>query len=342
MASSAERETCGSNNNCQLNAITTCTGCNTPFCTTHMNDHRRLLDKEMNNIINKCEQLKNKFKQQVPKLDFSAQIKNIDDWEKQSIEKIKLKAKELRDILQPKTAPIDYLSKELEQLSAKLNKLRQNNNFNDKDINESNQSLKVIENGIEAPPHVCINRRSNKSLIENISISVFKVTTDLFNQMSNKSISFERDGQVAVHNSSDDCTEIRGKTEYEKGCHAIYLRIEELSNSWMLLGINSKSAPLQNDSYQLASTYGWSNDNFIWEKGQNKFNRSKVRIDIKKDDLICLMLDCDNHIIVMFNTRTLTKHELDVDISAGVCPLPWQIQVILCEANSRVRLEHSV
>jgi hypothetical protein len=154
--------------------------------------------------------------------------------------------------------------------------------------------------------------------------------------VSNDSVSIDDEGQLAIHDNSDNCTEIRGKNEYEKGCHEIYLRIEELSNAWMFLGINSKSTLLQNTSYNSKSTYGWSNDNSVWENGENKRNPSIDRINMIKGDLISLMLDCDNRIIHMYIKRTDKTHILNVLPSQ--CPIPWQIHVNLCEPNSRVRL----
>jgi hypothetical protein len=337
MASSPQPKRCEINDKCEIPASLECIGCKKSFCNEHIMDHRRSFDKEMDDIMNKLNQIKKDLDPQTNKADHLTLEKEIKKWKNDSIAKIKKQANELQDKLRqsfdaPKT---DMLSR-IQKLSDELKKLRETNNFVEQDIDKWKKTLKDLETYVTWSAKVRVARHDNDSLVGTLSVDVFKIETEVFNKVSNDSVRLEQDGQVAVHNHPDLCTEIRGKTEYKKGCHEIYLRIEEISTSWMFLGINSsKSTPLQNDSYTSKSTYGWSNDNCVWEKGAYKSNQS-ARIDMNKNDLISLVLDCDNRRIEIHNKRMSAKHEMKVDDLQ--CPLPWQIHVNLCEPNSRVRL----
>jgi hypothetical protein len=57
---------------------------------------------------------------------------------------------------------------------------------------------------------------------------------------------------------------------------------------------------------------------------------------MKTNDIISLILDCDERLIMMINERSKAKHELPVNIDN--CPLPWQLHVVLHEPNSRIRI----
>ena len=70
--------------------------------------------------------------------------------------------------------------------------------------------------------------------------------------------------------------------------------------------------------------------------GQHSINTSTPRIEMKMNDIIILIFDCDQRKISMINERTNIKHELSVNIDH--CPFPWQLHINLYEPNSRVRI----
>jgi hypothetical protein len=337
MATSSTQKSCARGNDCKQSAVITCEGWSTAFCMKHMNDHRRLLDEKIKPIISQCDSLKKVLNGQTTEPDINILLKKIDNWEKQSIAKIQQEAKKCRQRLrQPNTVLMSDSSKKLQELSEQLKKSREDLNFIETDLKHWQQQLKDLEAELTTPPKVYMNQHNNDSLLASIFVNVFKIATDSFERVSDTSVQIEEDGKVAVHDGSAHCTEIRGKNEYNSGCHEIRLRIEQLSNSWMFLGINSKSTLIQNESYNLKSTYGWSKDNCIWSNGKYKRNELKPYIEIQNNDTITLLFDCDNHTIAMINRRTNAEHAMTVDVLQ--CPLPWQIHVILCEPGSRVRL----
>ena len=57
---------------------------------------------------------------------------------------------------------------------------------------------------------------------------------------------------------------------------------------------------------------------------------------MKVNDVISLIIDCNHCQISIINERTETKQELAVDTK--YCALPWQLQVILLDNNTRIRI----
>jgi len=95
---------CAMDGSCKLAAVYNCRGCSTTFCCTHVIDHRGKLGEELNVITSEHNQLKDIFTQHTSDPNLHSLVKTIDEWEKESIEKIQQKAKDLREqLLQPIT-----------------------------------------------------------------------------------------------------------------------------------------------------------------------------------------------------------------------------------------------
>jgi len=337
MASSSTRKQCANDDGCKQAAVTNCEGCSKAFCIKHMIDHRRLLDEEMNVIIDEHDYLKNILNQQTTKPDSHSLIKEIDQWEKESITKIQKRAQELRqELFQSTSAYTSDLSKKLQQLSEQLKRGREHDDFIETDLQNWKKTLENLKTNLISLSTISINRDDNVSLVQNISITSFIKTSEKFERVSDNRVRIEESGQVAIHDASNDHTEIRGKNEYISGSHKIRLCIEQSSGGWMFLGINSKLTSLQPLSYSSKSTYGWTNNNAIWSNGQKNRNNSNDVIEMEEKDVINLIMDCDRRTITMINERTNKKHEMAVNIVH--CPFPWQLHVNLLEPNSSIRI----
>jgi hypothetical protein len=337
MASSSTRKQCANDGGCKQAAVTTCEGCSKAFCVKHFNDHRRLLDEEMNMIIDEHDHLKHTLNQRTTKLDTHPLIKELENWEKESIAKIQQRAQELRqELLESTAAHTGDLLKTLQQLSEQLKQCREQDDFIEIDLQLWKKTLDNLKTDLTSLSTICINRHNNVSLVQDISINLFVVMKEEFELVSDNGVRIEESGQVVIHDAPNNHIEVRGKNEYASGSHTIRLCIEETSDTWMLLGINSKLTSLQRLSYNSQSTYGWSSNNDIWSNGQKNRNNSNDVIEMKKNDIINLILDCDKQAIMMVNERTNKKHEMAVNIFH--CPFPWQLHINLFEANSRVRI----
>jgi hypothetical protein len=337
MASASTRKHCANGDGCKQAGVAHCEGCSQMFCGKHFIDHRRLLGEELNVIFSDCNEIKDVLNQQTVS-DTHPLIKEIDEWEKKSIATIQERANELRQqLLQSGAGHSNELSQKLRQLSEQSNEALEHDSFTETDLRQWKKILEDLKTDLASPPTISIHSDDNLSLVQNIFVHLLKVTKDVFERVSDDNVRIGENGQVvSLSGTSNNHREIRGRNEYASGSHQIRLHIEEFSNTWMLLGINSKSIPLHNESYQCRSSYGWASNNMIWSYGQEKQNHSKIDIEMKKGDIISLILDCDSRTVTMVNERTNMKHELLVNVI--YCPLPWQLHVNLSEPNSRVRI----
>jgi hypothetical protein len=337
MASTSTRKQCANGDGCKQAGIAHCEGCSNMFCGKHFNDHRRLLGEELNVIFSGCNEIKDTLNHQTAKPETHPFIKQIDEWENKSIAAIQQRAKELRQqLLQSSVGHRNEVSKKLRQLCEQSNEALEHDSFSETDLRQWKKVLEELKADLSSPPTISIDLDDNSPLIQNLSMNLFKMTKDIFERVSDTRVRIEENGNIVIHDRKFDHVEIRGKNEYTSGIHKIRVCIEESSNNWMLLGINCKLTALQNLSYESESTYGWSNDNYIWLNGQTKQNNSNINIEMKKGDVISLTFDCDKRTIMMINERTNNRHELSVNTT--YCPFPWQLQVNLFGANDRVRI----
>jgi phosphomevalonate kinase len=89
-------------------------------------------------------------------------IKQIDQWENDSISKIKQKAKQYRDEL------INYTNETINQIEIKLNNSNEplitnqkKNNFNEFDLNKLKEKLEELKKKLYQPTNVLIKQQSN-------------------------------------------------------------------------------------------------------------------------------------------------------------------------------------
>ena len=150
MASSSTRKQCANGNGCKQMAAALCEGCSQALCegcsqalcTKHFIDHRRFLGEEMNGIISEHDQFQHTLNQKTTNPESHPLITQIDEWEKESIVKIRQKAKQLRqELLQLATVHLDELSKKLRHLSEKLKEGREEDSFVETDLRDWKKSL---------------------------------------------------------------------------------------------------------------------------------------------------------------------------------------------------------
>ena len=336
MASSALRKQCAHDNGCKQMAAALCEGCSQALCTKHFIVHRRLLGEEMNVIISEYDELQHTLNQQTANADSHPLLEQINEWEQESIAGIQQKAKELRqELLELTTVHLDGLSKKLRHLSEKLKEGREHDSFVETDLHVWKKALDDLKANLTSPSTFSISRHDKDPLVQNVAVKSLE-TNELFERVLENIVRIDENGQVVFHEKIDGYVEVRGKNEYTSGCHEIRLFIEESADSWMFLGINSKSTPLQYKSYYAKSAYGWANDNYLWLNGKKHSNTSIFCIEMKTNDIIGLKFDCDTHKILMVNERKNAKYELDVNIKH--CPFPWQLHVILFKSNGRMRI----
>jgi len=327
---------CASDHTCTQNAVTKCKGCSKSFCITHYDSHPRLFREEIAEIIGEQHQFENRLHQQISTPALHPLIKQIDEWEKESIDKIQQRANELRQqLLQLTTPHTNQLSQRCEQLSEQLITGQTYDTFIETDIHRWKQMLNDLKANLASPSTIAINQYMNIPLVQDIYV-LSTATNELFLQAFDTKVQIEENGQLAIHDVSIDTTEIRGRNAYTTGCHKIRLRTERSANKWTFLGINSKLTPLQSQSNSCPSSYGWSTNHYSWSNGQPNSTLPNKCIEMKTGDIISLIIDCDKFSIIMINERSEVKHELTVNVDN--CPVPWQLHVVLQEPLSRIRI----
>ncbi|CAF3362117.1 unnamed protein product [Rotaria socialis] len=336
MASDVTRKHCASSDACKQTGIAVCEGCSQAFCTKHFIHHRQFLGDQIDAVISEYDQVQYALNEQKTNIDSHPLMKQISDWEKESIVKIQEKARELRqELIQKNTIHLEKLSKKLQDLSEQLKLGREHDSFVEVDIGNWKKSLNDLKENLALNSILRINQDCGTPLVQNVSVNSIE-NDEIFDRVFDNSARIEENGLAAIHTNNASFTEVRGRNEYSTGCHRIRLSIQQSFDKWLFLGVIAKSAPLQETPYSCKSTYGWSSNNLTWLNGQANGNQLPTRIEMKTNDTITLIFDCDNRKILMINERSNTIFDLVVGLNN--CPLPWQLHVILYEPNSHVRI----
>jgi phosphomevalonate kinase len=149
-----------------------CKGCSQIFCYIHLTDHRENINKDFNQIEDDYNLFRETLNDQKNDPEKRSLVKEIDQWEKDSIMKIKQTAKECKQTL------IDYINKDFINIENKLNKLtneikeiRKKNKFNEKNLNEIKQNLNKLKEELDKPSNVSIQQEYS-SFINKIFVIV--------------------------------------------------------------------------------------------------------------------------------------------------------------------------
>ncbi len=134
-----------------------CEGCLQIFCFNHLNDHRQQLNQQFDELEINRDLFRQTFNEQIndPRKHFL--IKQIDKWEFDSIEIIQKTAKQCKDqILQLTDQHFQQIEINLNKITNELREIREENNFNEIDLNILKQKLTKLEKTIRRNPK-CFN-----------------------------------------------------------------------------------------------------------------------------------------------------------------------------------------
>ncbi|CAF4908882.1 unnamed protein product [Rotaria sp. Silwood1] len=264
-------------------------------------------------------------------------VKKINQWEQESIVKIRQAAEEARNrLIKTTTEYTNDLKQKLNNLSDELRQGQEDNDFIETDLQQWIQKLEELKKELHSPATVAVQEDStpliSKILIRNQN------TFDLFERVCGTA-EIKENGCLVVKNNSSNHTEIRGQNEYNTGRHRVSFQIEQLaSGGWIFFGIISKAEPMQTSSYSSPSSYGWSNQNQIFSGAAGQIISGET-IEIVENDTITLLIDCNQKTVRLENDRLNKSIQQLVDINK--CPFPWQLHLNLYLANTRVRILNS-
>jgi hypothetical protein len=225
----------------------------------------------------------------------------------------------------------EQLSKRFNELKEELNNAQKNNDFMETDLKKWSNRLDKLKSYVESPPIVSIQ---DDKFISKLSICT--IPDDIF-ETSAGDLRIEDNSQIVVHGPSVGHAVVRGSGEYSIGEHRFRFKIESYNiNKWIFFGVISHKVTMQSNTWAISSCYGWGGQdstilNCAMHSGFNGY-----LCDFELNDIIELLLDCDNRTICMTNQRTKCTHRMNIDLIK--CPFPWHFILNLFYPNDRVRI----
>lgn len=138
-----------------------CEGCSQNFCLNCLTKHVQKLSQQLDEIENDHDQFQQKILQEKDNLKNHLLIQEINQWETDSINKIKQTAEQSRLILN------NYTSKSIIEIENKLNILaqeikrsREEKEFTEIDLNLFIKKLKILKDELDQPPKASIEQQS--------------------------------------------------------------------------------------------------------------------------------------------------------------------------------------
>jgi len=139
-----------------------CEGCSQNFCLNCLTIHVQTLSKQLDEIEHDHDQFREKFNDQKDDPEKHPLIQQIDKWEKDSINKIEQAAHECKQKL------INYINNHFIEIENKLNdtakeiiRIRQQNEFNEIDLNQFKENLNKLKEELDKPSNVSIEEHSS-------------------------------------------------------------------------------------------------------------------------------------------------------------------------------------
>jgi sugar lactone lactonase YvrE len=149
-----------------------CEGCLQIFCRVHLNDHCQELSQQLDEIEFNRDLFRQTLNEQIENPQKHFLIKQIEQWELNSIEIIQKIAKECKEkLFQYTNEHFNRIEINLNQLTNQLKEIRRENDFNEMDLNQLKEKLTKLEVELDQIPNISIQQHST-SFIKKISVVV--------------------------------------------------------------------------------------------------------------------------------------------------------------------------
>ncbi|CAF1209301.1 unnamed protein product [Adineta steineri] len=165
---------------CNKDKITyLCDGCLKNFCLMDLTKHRQILNEELHHIINDYDRFKQIFSEQKPSPHDLSLIDQINQWEINSIQKIKQRAKNCREIvIELLQTCINDIEMKFNDLNEQLKQFHSENEFNEINLNYLRTELIKIRQESNNPSTISIQQDSQPFINE---ISVISLESKFVN-----------------------------------------------------------------------------------------------------------------------------------------------------------------
>ncbi|CAF1372679.1 unnamed protein product [Adineta steineri] len=291
----------------KANATCLCSGCSKDFCFQHLTEHRQILHRQLDEIINNHDQFQQTIIQQKQNPLNSSLIQQINQWEKNSVHQIQQTAEECRQTLMKLTQKsINDVENKFVKLSQNLKEVREENEFNEIDLNNFQLKLTQITNEFLQPANISI-RQDSQEFIKKISI------ISSFEQIRTKKIKFQQFA-VTVAGGNGDGQNLN-QLSYPRGIFidnkkSIYIadwrndRIVKWkldSNTGQIIVNGNENGDQNNQlSYPTNIIFDKKNNSFIISnEGNNRviryFDKNQTNQEILMSNIACFGLTIDKN-----------------------------------------------
>jgi hypothetical protein len=160
-------DTCG-----KAKGISKCEGCSKIFCYNHFGDHRQELNQQLDEVEVSRDLFRQTLTEQTAKPQKHALIQEINDWERDSINKIRQTAEEARKMLpEHTTRHINEIEGKLNKLTDQLRRGRQENDFIETDLGHWKEQLTQLTKELSKPSNITL-KQDLKPFVTKIYVDV--------------------------------------------------------------------------------------------------------------------------------------------------------------------------
>ncbi|CAF1152603.1 unnamed protein product [Adineta steineri] len=156
---------------CNEDKITfNCKGCSKEFCLTDLTEHCEILTNELHSITYQYNEFTQTIDEQKQNPQNHSLIKQINQWEIESIDKIQQKAQEYREnAIKSLQTCINDVEMKFKDLDEQIKQIQKENEFNEINLNYLRNQLKEMTEELNNPLKISI-KQDLQSLINEISI----------------------------------------------------------------------------------------------------------------------------------------------------------------------------
>lgn len=177
-------------------AILKCEGCMQTFCYDHVVEHRQELNKQMEDVEINCDLIRDALTEQIIDSEKHPLIQQINEWERNSIEKIRQTAEEARHLLMKDTNErIAGIEVELNNVTNQIQQSHVENDFFETDLRQWKEDLVKLKEELTVKPPTIAVREDSTPLVTKIYVdiqgkSITTLKTNRLNVVYTKRVSF--------------------------------------------------------------------------------------------------------------------------------------------------------
>ena len=150
-----------------------CEGCSKNFCMNHLSEHHQSLGKELDDIENQRNLLKQNLTEQKTSPEKHFLCEQINQWEQKSIRIIQKTAEKQRELIFSHiNEHVIRIEMNVDQLTEQLKNIRKEDDFNEIILHRLKTKLEELGNQLNQPTNIKIKEDSSSSFINKISVII--------------------------------------------------------------------------------------------------------------------------------------------------------------------------